>query len=180
MEKQFKFIINKTDINQYGINGALLLADLRARKAHFMDAEMLNDNDEFFTTLQDIQCSTKLGINTIKRLIPQLSPAVECEVRKDRITKHTKEQITYYFKFPTKKPNGLVNTHNPKYISKIAGMMTEQGYQFLLSPIPTENIEVITKFYKLGFTPKDISEEHMMGKIHTIEQLEAIYEVYGK
>ena len=79
-----------------------------------------------------------------------------------------------------KNPNGLVNTHNPKYISSIAGMMTEEGYHFLLSSIPTKNIEVITKFYKQGFTPEDISKHHMMGKITTLEQLEAVYEIYYK
>ena len=176
----FKFIIRKKDIAKYGINGALLLAELKSKRNHFANMEMLNEDGEFFTTLQDLQCSTKLGINTIKRLIPTLSPAVECEVRKDRITKHTKEQITYYFKFPPQKPNGLATTHIPKYISSIAGKMTDEGYNFLLNPIPTENIKMITKFYGLGFTPRDISEHHMMGKIHTLEQLEAIYEIYGK
>ena len=148
MDKQFNFILPKTDIKQYGINGALLLADLRAKMKYFADVEMLNENNEFFTTLQDIQC--------------------------------TKEQLTYYFKFPTQNPNGLVNTNNPNYISKIAGVMSEEGYHFLLNPISTENIEMVRKFYKMGFTPKNISEGHMMGKIITLEQLEAIYEIYYK
>ena len=180
MDKQFNFILPKTDINQYGINGALLLADLRAKMKYFADIEMLNENNEFFTTLQDIQCSTKLGINTIKRLLPTLSSTIEYTTRKDRITKHTKEQLTYYFKFPTQNPDGLVNTNNPNYISKIAGVMSEEGYHFLLNPISTENIEMVRKFYKMGFTPKNISEGHMMGKIITLEQLEAIYEIYYK
>lgn len=177
---EFNYILPKTDIKHYGVNGALLLAELKSKYKYFSDAGMVNDNDEFFTTLQELQYNTGLGINTIKRLIPKLSPAVEYTVRKDRVTKHTKEQLTYYFKFSTQNPFGLVTDQQSLYVSSIAGVMTNDGYRFLLNPVPTENINVIMKLFDADFNPREVSENHMMGKIHTLEQIEAIYEIYYK
>ena len=164
-------------IEEYGVTATLLLADLVERYKYFSNHEMLNSDGEFFVTLQQIRKSTGLGENTIKRTLPKLSEAFTYETRMDRVTKYTKEQLTYYIKFPDRPhqtPDGLVT----QYISSITGGVTEQGYHFLLSPIPTETIDRLVGLMKRGFTPDHISQNHMLGKITTLEQLEAVYNVY--
>jgi len=166
-------------IEEYGVNATLLLADLAERYKYFSNLEMLNDKGEFFVTLQDLKKTTGLGENTIKRLFPKLHEAFTYEARMDRVTKYTKEQLTYYIKFPEKThqtPFGLVT----QYISSISEGVDEQGYHFLLNPISTENINTLVRLMKRGWTPDHISSYHLLGKITTLEQIEAVYEIYYK
>ena len=164
-------------IEEYGVNATLLLADLAERHRYFSNCEMLNSDGEFFVTLQQIRKSTGLGENTIKRLLPKLNEAFTYTTRMDRVTKYTKEQLTYYIKFPERNqqtPFGLVT----QYISSIKEGVSEEGYNFLLSPISTENIDTLVRLMKGGWTPDHISSHHMLGKITTLEQIEAVYDVY--
>jgi len=166
-------------IEEYGVNATLLLADLVERYKYFSNCEMLNENEEFFVTLQQIKKSTGLGENTIKRLLPKLNEAFSYTTRMDRVTKYTKEQLTYYIKFPDRSeqtPFGLVT----QYISSIAEGVDEGGYHFLLTPIPTDNINILVRLMKRGWSPDHISTYHLLGKITTLEQIEAVYEIYYK
>ena len=178
MEKTKAFYkLPKHLIGEYGVTATLLLADLAERYQYYSNHEMLNSNGEFFVTLQQIKESTGLGENTIKRTLPKLSEAFTYETRMDRVTKYTKEQLTYYIKFPTRTqqtPFGLVS----QYISSISEGVDEQGYHFLLNPISTENINTLVRLMKRGWSPDHIFQYHMLGKITTLEQIEAVYQVY--
>jgi hypothetical protein len=181
--KEPYYKIKKKYISKFGINGALLLTDLESRRNQFADSEMLNKGGEFFVALQDIHSSTKLSLNTIKRLIPTLNSVIKCEIRNDRLTTYTKEQVTYYFKFLAQGPNGLANdkkgsSSNSPYEGNIDEKIDDKGYEFLLNPITTENIKQLVKLMNTGWLPNHISENHMLGKIHTIYQIEAVYNIF--
>ena len=175
--KNNSYKILKKDIFKYGINGALLLAELRLKEKQWVEVGVLENNNEFFVTLQDLSNTTGLGVNTIKRLLPTLKNKISYEVRKDRMTKHTVSQLTYYIKIH-QKPSGLVRIEKPSYKGEIDEKVDDNGYHFLLNPISTENIKHLVKLMENGWLPNDISKNHTLGKIHTIYQIEAVYNVF--
>ena len=177
MENNFNYILPKKDITKYGINGALILADLKAKMKYFEDANMLEEDGSFYFTIKDIESNTGLGNLTIKRILLQLKDEVEITTKEWEHPKF-KKQLGYSARFSYVCSDGHPRPTISSPNISIDGKMSDEGYHFLLNPIPTENIKHLVKLMEKGWLPNDISKNHMLGKIHTIFQIEAVYNVF--
>lgn len=177
IEMDFNYILPKKDIAKYGINGALVLADLKAKMRYFEDADMLEDDGSFYFTIKDIESNTGLGNHTIKRILPQLKDEVEITTKEWEHPRF-KQQSVFFARFSCVKPNGHPQPTISSLRISLDDKLSDEGYYFLLNPISTENIKHLVKLMGNGWLPNDISRNHTLGKIHTIYQIEAVYNVF--
>jgi hypothetical protein len=177
MATDFHYILPKKYLIKYGVNGALILSILKSKYDYFSSLEMLEEDGSFYFTIKEIESNTGLGVNTIKRILPQLKDEVEVTT-KEWVHPRFKKQSTFFARFSRVNPNGYPHIPLSSLNISIDGKMVDEGYHFLLNSISTENVKHLVKLMENGWLPNDISRNHTLGKIHTIYQIEAVYNVF--
>lgn len=71
------WILNKSLVRQFGVEPALLLADLLSKEQYFEAKGLLSDDGYFFNTLENINTDTSIPVYTQRKAIKKLQ---ECKI----------------------------------------------------------------------------------------------------